>query len=408
MTGFADTLTGSTFSLTVSAGATLQSAFSGWSTGALVLTGGGVTLAATPTGSAFPTIQFTTASQTLTSGGFVWPGAMTFAASAFTFTLVGHWQNNGLTTFTNPATLTGAYNFICNGGLTVNAGITNGGINQFQVTGGTWSSSSTNYSANSVYVGNCTLSGAVACNTYVGISGSTVSGTGTLVVTGTNVTVTPNGVPLPNLTLTSGSTPTYTVAGTGNLIVTGTLEFNCNQPNVQWANTAYDLVCANLVINPSNNYGSTNMQFNRARNVSVTNSIAIGGAHNFSNPSYSLKVVSNLASTAVNLNYTGALDNEFIFNTAFTDVKCDGSGIAAWVTSTAYNIGNCVASGGLFYRCLIAHTSGTFATDLTNGDWVQMVLQPLYSQYSATPPTLLRTTGIVNVQANGFTGMFIS
>jgi len=67
-----------------------------------------------------------------------------------------------------------------------------------------------------------------------------------------------------------------------------------------------------------------------------------------------------------------------------------------------------VASGGLFYRCLIAHTSGTFATDLTNGDWVQMVLQPLYSQYSATPPTLLRTTGIVNVQANGFTGMFIS
>jgi hypothetical protein len=42
---------------------------------------------------------------------------------------------------------------------------------------------------------------------------------------------------------------------------------------------------------------------------------------------------------------------------------------AAWVTTTAYIPGNLVTQGGLYYRCLVAHTSGTFATDLAAGDW---------------------------------------
>ncbi len=42
---------------------------------------------------------------------------------------------------------------------------------------------------------------------------------------------------------------------------------------------------------------------------------------------------------------------------------------AAWVTSTAYAIGNLVTNGGKYYRCLVAHTAGTFATDLAAGDW---------------------------------------
>lgn len=43
---------------------------------------------------------------------------------------------------------------------------------------------------------------------------------------------------------------------------------------------------------------------------------------------------------------------------------------SAWVTTTAYAIGDLVTNAGSYYRCLIAHTSGTFATDLTAAKWV--------------------------------------
>lgn len=42
----------------------------------------------------------------------------------------------------------------------------------------------------------------------------------------------------------------------------------------------------------------------------------------------------------------------------------------AWVTSTGYVLGNLVTNGGNYYRCLVAHTSGVFATDLGAGKWV--------------------------------------
>lgn len=42
---------------------------------------------------------------------------------------------------------------------------------------------------------------------------------------------------------------------------------------------------------------------------------------------------------------------------------------AAWATSTSYVLGNLVTSGGNDYRCIVAHTSGTFATDLAAGKW---------------------------------------
>jgi hypothetical protein len=44
-----------------------------------------------------------------------------------------------------------------------------------------------------------------------------------------------------------------------------------------------------------------------------------------------------------------------------------------WVTGTAYSVNASVTSGGAFYRCLIAHTSGTFATDLAAAKWVLIV-----------------------------------
>ena len=42
-----------------------------------------------------------------------------------------------------------------------------------------------------------------------------------------------------------------------------------------------------------------------------------------------------------------------------------------WVTFTSYEIGDRVSFTGDFYLCLVAHTSGTFATDLVAGKWSQ-------------------------------------
>lgn len=41
----------------------------------------------------------------------------------------------------------------------------------------------------------------------------------------------------------------------------------------------------------------------------------------------------------------------------------------AWVTATAYGIGDLVREAGTAYICTLAHTSGTFATDLTANRW---------------------------------------
>lgn len=43
----------------------------------------------------------------------------------------------------------------------------------------------------------------------------------------------------------------------------------------------------------------------------------------------------------------------------------------AWATSTAYNQGDYVLENSKVYVCVQGHTSGTFATDLANGLWVE-------------------------------------
>lgn len=44
----------------------------------------------------------------------------------------------------------------------------------------------------------------------------------------------------------------------------------------------------------------------------------------------------------------------------------------SWVTATSYAVGNFVKQSNLIYRCIVAHTSGVFATDLSNGKWLIM------------------------------------
>lgn len=63
---------------------------------------------------------------------------------------------------------------------------------------------------------------------------------------------------------------------------------------------------------------------------------------------------------------------------------------AAWVTSTSYIIGDLVQSGGNSYYCAANHTSGTFATDLSNGLWY-LLTSNIYEI-----PTLYSTSDLSN------------
>lgn len=46
----------------------------------------------------------------------------------------------------------------------------------------------------------------------------------------------------------------------------------------------------------------------------------------------------------------------------------------AWLTATTYLLGDYVQDGGVYYYCLIPHTAGTFATDLSNGYWYALTM----------------------------------
>lgn len=65
------------------------------------------------------------------------------------------------------------------------------------------------------------------------------------------------------------------------------------------------------------------------------------------------------------------------------DAQVLASGVPAWVTATAYIVGNFVTNGGTTYYCLVAHTSGTFATDLANGDWVVQTAYQIPTPYAS-------------------------
>lgn len=58
------------------------------------------------------------------------------------------------------------------------------------------------------------------------------------------------------------------------------------------------------------------------------------------------------------------------YNPQPASAVCFAAAAAAWNTSTDYVVGQLVTESGSTYFCLIAHTSGTFATDLDAGKWL--------------------------------------
>jgi hypothetical protein len=54
---------------------------------------------------------------------------------------------------------------------------------------------------------------------------------------------------------------------------------------------------------------------------------------------------------------------------------------AAWVTDTAYEVDDYVLEGGITYRCIVGHTAGVFATDLTAVKWEALEILEVTSPY---------------------------
>lgn len=79
----------------------------------------------------------------------------------------------------------------------------------------------------------------------------------------------------------------------------------------------------------------------------------------------------------------GAVANESIgLDQLSPEIEVGWQAPTVWVTATAYVVGNTVFRTSGFYRCLVAHTSGTFTTDLAASKWeliVDLATLPLAS-----------------------------
>lgn len=60
---------------------------------------------------------------------------------------------------------------------------------------------------------------------------------------------------------------------------------------------------------------------------------------------------------------------------------------SAWVTTTGYVVGDFVAESGTTYYCIVAHTSGTFATDLAAGKWRAQTAYEIPTDYTEADVT---------------------
>lgn len=69
-------------------------------------------------------------------------------------------------------------------------------------------------------------------------------------------------------------------------------------------------------------------------------------------------------------------------------------GIALWETAKAYDVDDVVIESNKIYICLNSHTSGTFATDLANGDWQSLSVGDVNTFGSKASPVQVDVTGI--------------
>ena len=81
-------------------------------------------------------------------------------------------------------------------------------------------------------------------------------------------------------------------------------------------------------------------------------------------------------------------------------------GISLWLTANPYNVNDIIIESDKIYRCLIAHTSSVFATDLGSGNWVEVssgLQSPVALADGGTGVAITPTAGsIVYVDADSF------
>lgn len=81
-------------------------------------------------------------------------------------------------------------------------------------------------------------------------------------------------------------------------------------------------------------------------------------------------------------------------------------GISLWLTANPYNVNDIIIESDKIYRCLIAHTSGTFATDLAASKWIEVssgLQSPVALADGGTGVAITPTAGsIVYVDADSF------
>jgi hypothetical protein len=65
-----------------------------------------------------------------------------------------------------------------------------------------------------------------------------------------------------------------------------------------------------------------------------------------------------------------------------------------WITAQVYSVGDIIETSGIAYICIVEHTSGVFATDLSNGKWQTFVAGTLPTQAGNTGK-YLKTDGIM-------------
>lgn len=70
----------------------------------------------------------------------------------------------------------------------------------------------------------------------------------------------------------------------------------------------------------------------------------------------------------------GVLANQSVgFDQLKAELSVGAAPATLWVTATQYSVGRTVFQGTKLYRCIIAHTSGVFATDLAAVKWLFLV-----------------------------------
>lgn len=74
-------------------------------------------------------------------------------------------------------------------------------------------------------------------------------------------------------------------------------------------------------------------------------------------------------------------DEYFRFYTDGGQIQTTLADVTGWVTLTNYEVGDFVKESSVIYYCIVAHTSGVFATDLSNGKWVAQTIYEVPSPY---------------------------